>query len=363
MHTTSRQTTRAKREIFPPFKDLMNRTPDISTDQEREKQSKASSNVPQKVAMLFKQIRNFLQETAVFSSFPMSLSLIGFEELMELNVFECPCRHDLNIWLTASIFVGPPFFIFAFMYYVLRPFKHDWFRCSQEENEDTRQNWPKALAHCLMPSLMWVIILFLDGDYVACAMTDWKGVYVFDQELNRSWCKPTAGTRNEAELRDMIRQNINYSRISGYCVSLLLSVLTITLMVIYDCYISGKCDCCSRRTAKTRSEEEGAATMGQELQEAGCSATMREQESESSATVGQKQQWSGSCAKANWFGSSARVGHGQQRSGSSAPIDSATMTPEQQNLLLAQNPLPDQRQYNDSCQMSLLNKPNTKAFS
>ncbi|XP_016311896.1 uncharacterized protein LOC107665500 [Sinocyclocheilus anshuiensis] len=327
MHTTSRQTTRAKREIFPPLKDLMNRTPDIPTDQEREEQSKASSNVPQKMALLVEQIHKFLQKRTVFSSFPMSLSLIGFEELMDLKFFVCPCRHDLNIWLTVSIFIGPPFIIFALMYLVLRPCKHYGFRCSQEENDDTQQNWPKALAHCLMPSLMWVIILLLDGDYVACAMTDWKGVYVFDQELNRSWCKPAAEMRNEAELRDMIRQNIYYSRISGYCLSLALSVLTITLMVIYDCCTSGKCDCCPkrvlscfRRTAKTQSEEEGAATMGQELQEAGSSA------------------------KVHWFGSSAKMGHGQQRSGSSAPMSSATRTPERENLLPDQNPLTDQRQ-------------------
>ncbi|XP_051763765.1 uncharacterized protein si:dkeyp-122a9.1 [Ctenopharyngodon idella] len=359
MHATSQQKRQAKtREIFPPFKDLMNRTPDISTDHKREEQSKASSNPPQKMTLFFRKIHDFLQQTAVFSSFPLSLSLIGFEELMEIHVFACPCRHDLNAWLTASIFIGPTFFIFALMYVLLRPFRHDWFNCSQGVKDDTRQNWPKALAHCMVPSLMWFIILLLDGDYIACAMTDWKGVYVFDVELNRSWCKPTKGMQSETELQDLIRMYIHQSRVSGYFISFFFSVFTIILVIIFDCHISGKCDCCQnrlssccRRTAQTQSEEQGPTAMGLEQQVPGSSGTTGQQESRSSATAGQKQQASGSSATVGWqLDSSATAGQGQQGSGSSTTMGSSSMMQELQKLL----PLPHQGEHNDNYQMSHL---------
>ncbi|XP_016430420.1 uncharacterized protein LOC107757460 [Sinocyclocheilus rhinocerous] len=186
-------------------------------------------------------------------------------------------------------------------------------------------------------------------------MTDWKGVYVFDVELNRSWCKPNGDMQNEAELRDLNRQYIHQSQLTGYFISFVLSVLTITLMVIYDCHISGKCDFCPkycRQTAGTQTEEQGSATMGQELQVSGSFATTGQQESWSSASIKHKQQGAEGFAAAPWqldssdtvrqekkgLGRSALAGHGQQRSVSSAPMGSTTIKPEWQKLL----PLPHQ---------------------
>ncbi len=44
-------------------------------------------------------------------------------------------------------------------------------------NKNTQENWPKAVAVSLISPVIWVILL-LDGEYVACAMTDWNGVCV-----------------------------------------------------------------------------------------------------------------------------------------------------------------------------------------
>ncbi|KAK7136901.1 hypothetical protein R3I93_017078 [Phoxinus phoxinus] len=83
---------------------------------------------------------------------------------------------------------------------------------------------------------MWVIILLLDGDYVACAMTDWKGDPVFDNQLNRSWCKPVESFRKETVLRNLTLKYIHQSQIFGYAVSSVFIVLPIIYVGICDCW-------------------------------------------------------------------------------------------------------------------------------
>ncbi|XDV22693.1 hypothetical protein PO909_027539 [Leuciscus waleckii] len=210
---------------------------------------------------LLKHMHKYLSQTAVFSSFPLSLLLLGLEKLIEIE-FVCPCGPSTQ--LTVFIFSGPALFTFALMYILLRPFKHGCSRYCGGANDDTQENCPKAFVSCLIPPVMWAIILLLDGNYFACAMTDWKGVYVFDKELNRSWCKPTEGMRNEKELRDLTRKYIQQSQFLGYVTICVFSALTIILMSIYDCCISGKCNCClcrmfscCRRIADTSNAGQG----------------------------------------------------------------------------------------------------------
>lgn len=211
---------------------------------------------------LVKKLQEFLKPYAVFSSVPLSLLLIGLEAVMDLH-FTCPCRSGLNALLTASIFTGPVLFTFALMFYQLRPLTRGWFHCPPEANDDTQQNCPKAFASCLIPPVMWIFLLFLHGEYFACGMTDWKGVYVFDKELNRSWCKPTEKMQNETVLRDLTRKYIHESQHAGYVWITVFSVLVIVVVGIYDCCISGKLKwcprellCCCRQMMETQSEEQ-----------------------------------------------------------------------------------------------------------
>lgn len=162
---------------------------------------------------LLRKLHAFLEKADVFITVPLSLLLFGLEKLIEIN-FSCPCIVDLNKKLTASIFIGPALFSFALMFLLLRPFRHGWFFYSAGTNDDTQQNCPKAFAPCLIPPVMWMIFLLLDGDYLACGMTDWKGVYVFDEELKKLWCKPTAEMYgNETNLRDLTRKYIYQSQV------------------------------------------------------------------------------------------------------------------------------------------------------
>lgn len=155
-----------------------------------------------------------LRRSPVFGSFPLSLMLIGVEGWIDLNI-SCPCNIRLNKYLTASMFIGPPLFISVLMFFVLRPFKNKC--CPQaEEVVDDQQNCWKALGHCLIPAMIWTIVMFFDGDYMACCLTTWEGKYVFDEELNRMWCKPIeqAYAGNQSDLQREYQGYITISKVN-----------------------------------------------------------------------------------------------------------------------------------------------------
>ncbi|XP_067270889.1 calcium homeostasis modulator protein 6-like [Pseudorasbora parva] len=252
-------------------------------------------------------IHGFLRQSPVFSSFPPSLLLMGLEEFTGKLVFVCPCKEELNVNLTESLFIGPTLLIFALMYFVLRPFKHGCSRCCAGANDDTQQNCPKALAACLIPPVMWIFFLLLDGNYVACAKTHWEGVYVFDVEINRSWCKPMEGFQNEQELQHLVQTYVLESQYTGYVMIGVFSAFVIISVAIYDCWISGKFGllrCRGQTPVRNEDEEQGPATKEQEVQVSMSSATTGQRESWSSATVGQKQQ---SSVKVEWQPKSSSI--------------------------------------------------------
>nr|XP_055074305.1 uncharacterized protein LOC129453931 [Misgurnus anguillicaudatus] len=321
---------------------------------------------------ILKNLDKFLKNFPVFSSFPFALLLIGLEELIELN-FSCPCKYELNKYLTAFIFTGPPLFAFTMMFIALRPCNYGWCLINKakddqqisakgnksegdqqtsarakkggddqqgytsankagddqlssakaskggndqlssakaskagddrlssakaskagddrqssakaskvgddqlksakaskggddqqtsakankagddqqsfakvNENKDDHQNCWKALGHCLIPPVMWIITALIDGDYVACGLTKWKGTFVYDKELNRAWCKPieSANAGNQTDLRYEYQGYISISMTLGYAMLAVFSVVTVFLMSMYDCFKSGKCDC------------------------------------------------------------------------------------------------------------------------
>lgn len=168
-------------------------------------------------SLLLKEFLAFLKKKPFFIQFPLSALLFGLEEIVEIH-FTCPCNVKMNYLLVLTMFFGPSLFIFALMFLFYLPFKHGYLHCAKKANgetlDETQQSCPKSLGYCLIAPVMWLIILFLDGDYVVCGCTDWNGHYVFDEELNRSWCKPTEGMRTETELRSLTNYNLHYSRVN-----------------------------------------------------------------------------------------------------------------------------------------------------
>lgn len=68
----------------------------------------------------------------------------------------------------------------------------------------------------LFPPILWIIMLLLDGDYVACSFTKWKGEYVLDDKLKTKWCKPTESIPegDETELQILTLSYISTSQVS-----------------------------------------------------------------------------------------------------------------------------------------------------
>ncbi|XP_057181853.1 uncharacterized protein LOC130548839 [Triplophysa rosa] len=211
---------------------------------------------------LLKNLHAFLTDSAVFSSFPVSLLLIGLEKMMEVNL-SCPCGSGLNEPLIVCIFIGPFIFMFALMFVLFSPFRHVCYQCSANKGfwgrlasclkslvnlciccqcsaKDKRDDWQscfRALGRCAIPPVMWIIILLLDGDYLACCWTTWEGKYVFDIEIDRKWCEPVeqAYAGNVSDLQQEYRAFISESQVYGYIVLAVFGLVIIVTVGLFQC--------------------------------------------------------------------------------------------------------------------------------
>ncbi|XP_067271130.1 calcium homeostasis modulator protein 5-like [Pseudorasbora parva] len=211
---------------------------------ERKKQPRASSNFRQKMSFQEKLSEKFPKRCAALGSVLLTIWLIGLLYAFFVYQFTCPCRNDQNAVLAGLLFTGPAFFIFVVMFHLLRPLRYGWFHCPIGVEDDTRTSCPKAFIFCLIPPVMWISFLLLHGNFVACAMTDWDGVSVYDETLNMHWCKPTDGTQNEMKLQELTRKYVHQSKYVGNVLVSLFSVLSLVIVALYDSCISGKCDHC-----------------------------------------------------------------------------------------------------------------------
>lgn len=137
--------------------------------------------------------------------------------------FSCPCRMEWNHALSDLVIITPACFAFVLMFLLLRPCacKVKSWNCDKEcLCDETTQDSVKGFLHCLIPPVVWFFLVLYDGDYYACSQTDWNGVYVHDQVLEKKWCKPTdmsVNTSRELQLRDQtytnfVKSKVNYVR-------------------------------------------------------------------------------------------------------------------------------------------------------
>nr|XP_055072968.1 uncharacterized protein LOC129452930 [Misgurnus anguillicaudatus] len=174
-----------------------------------------------------------LSKSPVYCSSLTGILITGLEVLVGQK-FSCPCLYELNIYRTAFIFIGPSLLTFMLMFSMLRHSRYVCCRCSAGRNNAKDDDWkicPKGLLHCLIPPFIWTFALLLDGDYLACSLTKWKGNYVFNEEINGMWCKPTEWpqTKKESKLRHEYVEFIHQSKTYGYAVITIFIVLVISL--------------------------------------------------------------------------------------------------------------------------------------
>uniref|UniRef100_A0A3B5QTN7 Uncharacterized protein n=1 Tax=Xiphophorus maculatus TaxID=8083 RepID=A0A3B5QTN7_XIPMA len=95
--------------------------------------------------------------------------LMGLEKLVELE-FECPCNPTWNGAFSSAFFIIPAVMAFTLMQII------QGCRCNV---------WCRKMVSLssFVPAVVWLILLFLDGQYFACAMTDWDGRFVLVDKI------------------------------------------------------------------------------------------------------------------------------------------------------------------------------------
>ncbi|KAL6462076.1 hypothetical protein MHYP_G00302210 [Metynnis hypsauchen] len=124
--------------------------------------------------------------------------MIGIEKVMETE-FLCPCKPVLNQLLAAFMFIAPALLAFIIMLFLVRPCKH----CSCSS---CRKCCAKAFLPCLIPPVAWVIMLLLDGQYMACGLTFEQGNYISDKDDPPvKWCQSNSSDETvEKQLHQQI---------------------------------------------------------------------------------------------------------------------------------------------------------------
>ncbi|XP_055030033.2 uncharacterized protein [Misgurnus anguillicaudatus] len=128
------------------------------------------------------RLKDELSDSPLVSNVAFGFILMGLEKLVELE-FECPCNPVWNGLFSSAFFIIPAVMALALMI-IIQGCRCE-FVCTSFLSLSS-----------LVPAVVWLILLFLDGQYFACAMTDWHGRYVIvDKAAPQKWCEPTQEER------------------------------------------------------------------------------------------------------------------------------------------------------------------------
>ncbi|XDV22697.1 hypothetical protein PO909_027543, partial [Leuciscus waleckii] len=240
-----------------------------------------------------------LSKMNIVTSVSIIFLLVGLQAIMDVK-FSCPCRVGRNQALTSCILFAPAIFALLIMLLLLRSYKNESSLCSSQgkdssgtsqgkdssgtsqgkdssgtsqgkdssgtsqgkdssgtsqgkESSGTSQgkdssgtsqsekklSWDKAFVVCIT-CLVWICIFFIDGDYLACGLTNWNGHYACDNELHPrcvNWCKPTKLSRgqNETECYEKTLEFIWISKITGYGLAVIFCIIAVIFVTCFDC--------------------------------------------------------------------------------------------------------------------------------
>ncbi|XP_059421418.1 calcium homeostasis modulator protein 6-like [Carassius carassius] len=123
------------------------------------------------------RLKNELSNSPLVSNVAFGFILMGLEKLVELE-FECPCNPAWNGLFSSAFFIIPAIMALALMMIIQGCRCGIWCRRTVSLSS-------------FVPAVVWLILLFLDGQYFACAMTDWHGRFVIvDKAAPQKWCEP-----------------------------------------------------------------------------------------------------------------------------------------------------------------------------
>ena len=138
------------------------------------------------------------------ANFCFGLVLFCFEKIVEIE-FLCPCSPTWNRLLASAFFVVPALIVFMLMCVI--------------KGRDFEDPWTYVL-YVTVPSITWLVIVFLDGRYYACARTSWSGKYeIIDSSEPQHWCKPANSTEERLiqtqgwYAESQVRKNLMFAKV------------------------------------------------------------------------------------------------------------------------------------------------------
>ncbi|KAK2816708.1 hypothetical protein Q7C36_022979 [Tachysurus vachellii] len=160
-----------------------------------------------------------------------SLILVALEQIMDYN-FVCPCQRAYNISMCVLYGAVPALgcFLLTFSFIDLSLNTED-----RQRREISKRFCNKVLYSSLTASV-WLFLFFFDGGYVACALSDWEGVYAQSDKLGIvRWCKPTGNETSVLESQQITLKWIARSQILGF---IILVCVLITLVCVHRCTVT-----------------------------------------------------------------------------------------------------------------------------
>ncbi|XP_041852668.1 uncharacterized protein LOC121647378 isoform X1 [Melanotaenia boesemani] len=153
------------------------------------------------------KVKELLKQSPLAANSCFGLILFVLEKIVEIE-FVCPCKPTWNPWHVSAFFVVPAVIVFVLISYI--------------QSCGFKQYSCEAFMKSLVPTILWLILLFLDGRYVACAHTSWSGKYEIDNASLNRWCNPSNST--EGSLTDT-QAYYAYSQYAGIMAALGLAVV------------------------------------------------------------------------------------------------------------------------------------------
>ncbi|XP_035991571.1 calcium homeostasis modulator protein 6 [Fundulus heteroclitus] len=169
------------------------------------------------------RLKNELSNSPLVSNVAFGFILMGLEKLVELE-FECPCNPAWNGAFSSAFFIIPAVMAFTLMQIIQGCRCNAWCRKTVSLSS-------------FVPAVIWLILLFLDGQYFACAMTDWEGRFVLvDKAAPQKWCEPIReGDVTTQELMLRSQRLFVFSQVIGIILLIFICVGLVVYVIRESC--------------------------------------------------------------------------------------------------------------------------------
>ena len=133
-----------------------------------------------------------LRKSPVGSNVVFFFLLAAVEKMLQVD-FACPCNPAWN-----AVFVAPFFLIPALMASLLMWLIHGDSE-NESKNENKIKNKIKNIIFSVLPSIVWMALMLVNGRYIVCAFSTWHGRFVADDTTYLKWCRPTNATNDHVD--------------------------------------------------------------------------------------------------------------------------------------------------------------------